>query len=164
MSIFISWGQTSTSFLCLDNPEQTALYLHSVLSPFGCQARLGEESEQPGGPALPQQTDVSQVYMCGWHQLAEASFHFPKGQVRVIPANTGKLDGFCPLTKPDQAIPVIFPTTNDKQLRSMWTWECNLSKTELKLIALLSIKPVLLMTPAQTFSQSEQMHCKHSPL
>lgn len=109
-------------------------------------------------------TDGSQVYMCGWHPLVERSFHFPKGQVGVIPANTGKPGGFCPMAKASQCFswPKMTNCYKACALGSASSLEKQ-GKRSRTSIALVSTKPGELMTPAQTCYQSEQRHYSCSP-
>lgn len=125
-STFISQGQTSTSFPFSDNPEQTALYSHSVLSPFGCPGYSPRGVMAAWGACLASAGRCEPRLHVWLTSISWSKIPFSKGSSQ---SNSDKYKEARRLLPTDQVIPMIFLTTNDKQLRSTWTWECNLSKT-----------------------------------
>lgn len=123
ISIFISRGQASTAFLLPDNPEQIC----SLSAESSRMAWLlsGRSWSRLGG--LPCLTGRCKPGLHVWlTSISGNEFPFSKGSSQ---SNSSKHREARRLLPNDHGIPMLFLTTDDKQLRGMSTGECNLSRT-----------------------------------
>jgi len=106
-----------------------ALHLRGVLSPFGCPGWSLRGVRAAWG-ACPASADRCEPGLRVWvTSTSWSEFPFSKGSSQSYSSKHREARRLLPT---DQVSPMIFLTTNDKQLRSMGTQECNLCKTTRK--------------------------------